>query len=105
LRKRNNQLKFYLDDEEYKSFTNGVESSKMTQSNYVRKLIKDKPIIVLDGLQEVSTALRNLGNNLNQLTRAVNGGKTNSKAEVDQLVKEVEKLQWQLSKLLKVANL
>ena len=49
-------------------------SSYMTQSMYLRDCALEKKIVVIKGVDELASELRKIGNNLNQLTRAVNSG-------------------------------
>lgn len=49
-------------------------SSYRTPSMYLRECALDKKIIVVKGVDELASELRKIGNNLNQLTRAVNSG-------------------------------
>ena len=49
-------------------------SSYRTPSMYLRECALGKKIIVISGVDEVANELRKIGNNLNQLTRAVNAG-------------------------------
>ena len=49
-------------------------SSYRTPSMYLRECALDKKIIVVKGVDELTSELRKNGNNLNQLTRAVNSG-------------------------------
>ena len=49
-------------------------SSYRTPSMYLRDCALDKKIVVVKGVDEVANELRKIGNNLNQLTRAVNSG-------------------------------
>ena len=49
-------------------------SSYRTPSMYLRDCALDKKIIVVNGVDELTSELRKIGNNLNQLTRAVNAG-------------------------------
>ena len=43
-------------------------------SDFVRDCVFEKDIVIVKGLDEFSLELRRIGNNLNQLTRAVNAG-------------------------------
>ena len=47
-------------------------SSYRTPSMYLRDCALDKKIVVINGVDEFASELRKIGNNLNQLTRAVN---------------------------------
>ena len=49
-------------------------SSYRTPSMYLRDCALDKKIVVINGVDELAFELRKIGNNLNQLTRAVNSG-------------------------------
>ena len=49
-------------------------SSYRTPSIYLRDCALDKKIVVINGVDELTVELRRIGNNLNQLTRAVNSG-------------------------------
>ena len=49
-------------------------SSYRTLSMYLRDCALDKKIVVIKGVDELASELRKIGNNLNQLTRAVNSG-------------------------------
>ena len=49
-------------------------SSYLTPSMYLRDCALDKKIVVINGVDELASELRKIGNNLNQLTRAVNSG-------------------------------
>jgi len=49
-------------------------SSYRTPSMYLRECALDKKIIVVKGVDELASELRKIGNNLNQLTHAVNSG-------------------------------
>lgn len=49
-------------------------SSYRTLSMYLRDCALDKRIVVVKGIDELTSELRKIGNNLNQLTRAVNSG-------------------------------
>ena len=49
-------------------------SSYRTPSMYLRDCALEKKIIVINGVDELAAELRKIGNNLNQLTRAVNAG-------------------------------
>lgn len=100
MRTRNNQIKFYLSDEELKIFKKRVAKSKISQSDFIRIILLDKPIIVFENTKDFLQQLNKIGNNLNQLTRAVHQGKLFINDELEFLSMEVDKL-WQLLKLLK----
>ena len=69
-------------------------SSYRTPSMYLRDCALDKKIVVVKGVDEVANELRKIGNNLNQLTRAVNSGYC-YEVDLRETREEVAKL-WQL---------
>ena len=62
-------------------------------SDYLRDCIFGKEIIVIEGVDRVADELRRIGNNLNQLTRAVNMGQIQA-VDLSGMRKEVATL-WQ----------
>ena len=62
-------------------------------SDYIRDCVFKKEIVVINGLDEFADELRRIGNNLNQLTRAVNSGYAEV-IDLDETKKEVKEL-WQ----------
>ena len=50
-------------------------SSYRTPSMYLRDCALDKKIVVINGVDELASELRKIGNNLNQLTRLCNEGR------------------------------
>jgi beta-phosphoglucomutase-like phosphatase (HAD superfamily) len=99
-RQRNNKITFRLDDNELIAFKGRLAASSLTQEAYLRQLAVGQSIIVIDGLPEAFKELRAIGNNINQLARAVNSGKTNAAAETEELVNEVRNI-WHMLKSLK----
>lgn len=49
--------------------------AKLSLSGYLIEQGLDKGIVIVDGLNEVVTELRRIGNNINQLTYLVNSGR------------------------------
>lgn len=68
-------------------------------SDFVRDCIFKKDIVIVKGLDEFSGELRRIGNNLNQLTRAVNSGIVRA-VDLAETKEEVEKLWQSLNSLL-----
>ena len=68
-------------------------------SDFVRDCIFEKDIVIIKGLDEFSNELRRIGNNLNQLTRAVNAGYVRA-VDLTETKEEVEKLWQSLNSLL-----
>lgn len=103
-RKRPKQVKFWASEEELEKIKKKVEKSKLTQSEYLLRSALDKNIIVVDGLKDILIELSREGNNLNQITKALNQG---DKVEGYKIVEAKEKLMdlWDtIEKILKEGN-
>ena len=83
--KRTHVIKARLDDDEYESFMKRCEVYKMTQSKMIRTslerlqiypVIKFSPVNkeLLSKIDELITEGKRIGNNLNQIARALNAG-------------------------------
>ena len=68
------RLNCRVSEDEYKRFEKKVEKSKLTKSEFMRKAILEKEIIVIDDIKELVLEMKAIGINLNQLTRKVNSG-------------------------------
>jgi hypothetical protein len=67
-------LKFRATEEEKDRIMKKVDASDLSISEYLRRCALDKPVIVIEGVNQIANELRAIGNNLNQITRAVNSG-------------------------------
>ena len=65
-----------------------------TLAPYLRDCVLQKEILVIPGLSGIQDELNAIGNNLNQLTRAVNSG-IRSAVDLSEMRKEVASV-WQL---------
>ena len=72
-------------------------------SDFVRDCVFKKDIVIINGLDEFSAQLRRIGNNVNQLARAVNAGYA-SQINLTETRKELEKIWQSLNSLLRVAQ-
>ena len=68
-RKREKQIKFYVNEKEYDQIKKKVKKSKLKQQEYLIKSALNKKIIVIDGLKEILLELSREGNNLNQIAK------------------------------------
>ena len=71
---RNCIMKFRATEEEKDRIMKKVDTSDMSISEYLRRCALGKQIVAVNGLDDVARELRAIGNNLNQITRAVNSG-------------------------------
>ena len=67
-------MKFRATEEEKDRIMKKVDASDLSISEYLRRCALDKKIVAVNGLDDVASELRAIGNNLNQITRAVNTG-------------------------------
>lgn len=103
-RKRPKQVKFWASEEELETIKKKTEKSKLTQSEYLLRSALDKNIIVVEGLKDILIELSREGNNLNQITKALNQG---DRVEGYKILEAKEKLMdlWDnIEKILKEGN-
>ena len=67
-------MKFRATEEEKDRIMKKVDASDLSISEYLRRCALDKSVIVMEGVDQIAYELRAIGNNLNQITRAVNSG-------------------------------
>lgn len=72
-------------------------------SDFVRDCIFKKEIVNIDGADEIARELQRIGNNLNQLTRAVNAGFVRA-VDLGETKREVQKVWQSLNSLLRDAR-
>lgn len=72
-------------------------------SDFVRDCIFKKEIVNIDGADEIAHELQRIGNNLNQLTRAVNAGFVRA-VDLGETKQEVQKVWQSLNLLLRDAR-
>lgn len=61
-----------LTESEYEKLQKKIERSGLKQSEYLRKCINDKEIIVISGVETVAKELASIGNNMNQIAKHAN---------------------------------
>lgn len=103
-RARPKQVKFWASEKELEQIKKKVKKSKLTQSDYLLRCALDKNILVVEGLKEILIELSREGNNLNQISRALN---QSEEFKQEHLLETKEKLMelWDLiEKTLKEGN-
>lgn len=98
------RLNCRVSEEEYKSFEKKVEKSKLTKSEFMRKSILEKDIIVIDEIKELVLQMKAIGINLNQLTRKVNSGEVQNIKELQEMKIELDNVWREVLKALKKVN-
>jgi len=98
-RARPKQIVIRASEKEFEKIKANVKRSKLKQNEYMLKCSLNKEIIVVDGIRELTIELKRIGNNLNQLTRAVHEGRADCSKEVQQISEEMGEI-WLLLKSL-----
>ena len=96
-RKRNVQINIRISEAEAEQLRKKVEQSGMSQQEYILSCVLNKPITNTDGIKELIPELKRVGNNLNQIAHALNGGRyyqynliTDNQKELDKAVANIE---------------
>lgn len=100
-RKRDKQIKFYVNEKEYEQIKKNVEKSKLKQQEYLIKSALNKKIIVVDGLKEILLELSREGNNLNQIAKKINEGE---QRDIKEMKNKLNNLWNLVEKILKESN-
>lgn len=96
-RKRNVQINIRISEAEAEQLRKKVEQSGMSMQEYLLGCALNKPITNTDGIKELYPEIKRIGNNLNQIAKALNGSTYYSYSLITQNQKELEKI-WQLLK-------
>ena len=105
-RKRNNQLKIYLTDEEKEIFEKKMKLANCkTMSHFLRKCVLEKEIYIVDlePFRDLQWLLSNVTNNINQIAKTSNKTGVIYKKDIDYMREKIEKLAkeiWQIHSLL-----
>jgi len=105
-RRRKNQLKIYLSDEELAIFKEKLKLTKsQTMSHFIRKCVLEKEIYVVDlePFRDLQWLLSNATNNINQIAKQANTTGVIYKKDIKEIKKEVDALSkeiWQIHSLL-----
>lgn len=70
--KKDKIITIRVSEKEKKKLIEKSEVAKLSLSEYLIKQGLDKEMVIVDGLNEVVTELRRIGNNINQLTHLAN---------------------------------
>lgn len=94
-RKRKNQLKIYLTDEEKEIFEKKMRLTNCkTMSHFLRKCVLEKEIYIIDlePFRDLQWLLSNATNNINQITKATNTTGVIYKKDIDYMREKIEKI-------------
>ena len=91
---RSEILRFRVTPEEREKIERKALGSYRTVSRFLRDCALGKEITVIPGVNDLASELRRVGNNLNQITRAVNSGYTAGIDGIDEIREGVKGI-WQ----------
>ena len=80
-RQRDKQINFRLSRDELEIINKNVEKSKLKKSEYLRRCILEKEIIVIDDLKELVMEMKILSSNMSNMLSS-----TDNKSEVKELM-------------------
>ena len=96
-------LKFRVTSEEKEIITHKALSSNRLFRQYLRDCALEKEITVINGADNVAEELRRIGNNINQIARAVNAGFV-TEANLTETREELKAIWQSLNSLLRIAR-
>lgn len=96
-RTRPKQIVIRVSEEELAQIKEKVEQSGKSQQQYIIEALTQSNIVNTDGIKELIPEIKRIGNNLNQIAKALNGSTYYSYSLITQNQKELEKI-WQLLK-------
>lgn len=108
--KKDKIITIRVSEKEKKKLIERSEVAKLSLSEYLIKQGLDKDIVIVDGLNEVVSELRRIGNNINQLTYLTNSGRiyTVDLSEVKQeigkvwnIINELQNKWWKALEIIK----
>lgn len=103
-RSRPKQVKFWASESEVEQIKKKVKKSKLTQSDYLLRCALDQKILVVEGLKEILLELIREGNNLNQISKALNQGEQINQNEILETKEKLMELWGLIEKILKEGN-
>lgn len=89
-----------LTPEEKEHLQLNAKNARMTMSEYLLALDKQKKIIVVDDVPEICMQLAKIGVNINQIARVVNRNQNCSQKQLDMVQSEVGRLHDKMSDIL-----
>ena len=96
-RTRPKQIVIRVSEEELAQIKEKVEQSGKSQQQYIIEALTQSNIVNTDGIKELIPELKRVGNNLNQIAHALNGGRYYQYNLITDNQKELDKV-WQLLK-------
>lgn len=94
---------FRVSEKDLDTIKNKAKKAKMTVTDYITQSALGKEIIIIDGLPEIVSQLKKIGNNLNQLTMLSHQGLVNT-VKLDKTEESLTAIYWKIKELTKVVD-
>ena len=99
MRKRNVTITVRCTVDERDKIKSRAESHSLSLSDFILRSALGKRIVVVNGLDEIVRQMKAIGNNINQLARAVNEGRVKA-VDFDAVHRDLYALYGQIGKLI-----
>ncbi len=94
---------FRISEKDLKAIKQKAKKAKLTVTDYITKSSLDKDITVIEGLPEMVSELKRIGNNINQLTRLSNMREI-AVVNLSETEYKLNEIYFALTEILKEAN-
>ena len=94
---------FRVSEKDLDTIKNKAKKAKMTVTDYITQSALGKEIIIIDGLPEIVSQLKKIGNNLNQLTMLSHQGLINT-VKLDETEESLTAIYWKINELTKAVD-
>ena len=94
---------FRVSEKDLDTIKNKAKKAKMTVTDYITQSALGKEIVVIDGLPQIITELKRIGNNLNQLTMLSHQGVINT-VNLDEIEESLTAIYWKINELTKAVD-
>lgn len=94
---------FRVSEKDLDTIKSKAKKAKMTVTDYITQSALGKEIIIIDGLPEIVSQLKKIGNNLNQLTMLSHQGVINI-VKLDETEESLTAIYWKINELTKAVD-
>ena len=75
MQRKNRMITMRISETDHSLIKTKASRAKLNMTEYITRSALDKPVVVIDGLDKITSELMHIGHNLNQLTTLCNMGK------------------------------
>jgi len=91
---------FRVSEEEKLKIDKKIEKSKLKKSDFLRKTVLGKEIVIIEDFKEFFIELKKQGTNINQIARTLNSGGSAEREEIEEFTEEYKKLNDLIGKIV-----